>query len=315
MNKILRGLLVAGLIAIPALAHADDDDDAPRRPGAPAAEHDEGIDTEDIFGFTTGTDTGEKGEKQATLTLDGRFSKYGGSYGALTGTAEFEYSLTDNFKFALGGAWSAFNIKNVLGFDNFSGGGINGAFFEMKYRFLDHRTSPIGLSLSIEPEFALHDETSGEETSAYGIEFRLAADAELVKDKLFFAANLVYVPEWEREHEEADDEEALFGRSFWAKSSGLEVSGALTWQAVKDVFIGGEVRYLSAYEGNFLNSQNGWGVFVGPSIYAQLTKDAYVKAAWSVQVAGDTSEAPWSSNLDLVNFERQQFRVSAGFEF
>lgn len=306
-TKLLLASFLAGAVAFNAgLVRADDDDEAPRKGGA-AARAEEGIGTEDIFGFTLGSDTDEKGEKELTFTLDGRFGKLAGTYAAYTGEAEFEYAITDNLKLSLGGALSGFDISGVPGFDNVSGGGFNGAFVELKYRFLDHRTSPIGLSLSVEPEWARFDELTGEQGTAYGIEFRLAADAEIARDFLFAAVNLVYTPEWEREN--------LNGfNSSWVGSSGLELSGALTAQVAKDVFIGGEARYLAAYDGATFGNRQGWGFFLGPSVYAQVTEKLYVKAAWSFQVAGSPDFA-WNSSLDLLNFERQQGRVQVGFTF
>ncbi|MEP9354506.1 hypothetical protein ABLE93_13000 [Xanthobacter sp. KR7-65] len=313
MNRNSRGhcgrLALAALVAAlpllsPALARADDDDDAPKGPGAVAEE--ESIETENIFGFTLGTDTGEKGEKEVSFTLDGRFGRLGGSYAAYTGEAEFEYAVTDDFKVAVGAALNAFDISRVPGFDDVSGGGFGGAFFELKYRFLDRKTSPFGLSLSVEPEWARYDEASGERGTAYGIEFRLAADWELSKDFLFAAVNLVYAPEWERETED-------FITS-WSAGSGLELSGAVTAQVFKDIFIGGEVRYLAAYEGASFGDRQGWAVYLGPSIYAQVTENFFVKATWSFQVAGQ-ADLPWNSNLDLVNFDRNQGRLQVGFSF
>lgn len=262
LASLLLGVALLPCVAGVAFAHGakDDDDD---KPGANGVEAAEGVETENIFGFTLGTDTGEKGEKEVSFTVNGSLGKLGGHYGAYSGEAEFEYSITDNLKFAIGGALAGFDISGVPGIDNIRSGGLGGAFFEVKYRFLDHRTSPIGLSLSIEPEWSRLDETTGEQGTAYGIEFRLAADAEIVPNFLFAAVNLVYQPEWEREHED--------GISFWSAGSGLELSGALTAQVAKDVFLGGEMRYLTAYDGATLGDRQGWGLFVGPTLYAQVT--------------------------------------------
>lgn len=303
LASLLLGVALLPCAAGAGLAHSGDDDDD--KPGA-HGEAAEGIETENIFGFTLGTDTGEKGEKELTFTVDGRLGKLGGHYGAYSGEAEFEYSITDNLKFAVGGALAGFDISGIPGFDNTRSSGLAGAFFELKYRFLDHRTSPIGLSLSIEPEWSRLDELTGEQGTAYGIEFRLAADAEIVSNFLFAAVNLVYQPEWERENDN--------GIGLWSSGSGLEISGALTAQVAKDIFLGGEARYLAAYDGATLGDRQGWGLFVGPTLYAQVTPQFYVKAAWSFQIAG-SADFPVVSSLDLVNFERQQGRLQVGFQF
>jgi len=306
-------LLAGAALATASVARADDDDDDQKSPGM--AQESEGVETENIFGYTLGTDTGEKGEKELTFTLDGRLGKSGSTYEAVTGEVEFEYSLTDNLKFSLGAAVSDFNIRNVAGFEDTNAGGLSGAFFELKYRFLDYRTSPFGLSLSIEPEWSRLDELSGEASTAYGVEFRLAADKELIKDTLYAAINVAYIPEWEREELEVEinGNDVNLG-NFWSSSSGLEISGAVTAQVVKDVFLGGELRYLSAFSGNFLNSQEGWGLFLGPTLYTQVTESLYIKATWSFQLTGSSPESV-NAALDLVNFERQQGMLQVGFTF
>lgn len=303
-SKVLIASLLAGLLLAPASAARADDDDDGKGPGGGEVES---IETENIFGYTLGTDTGETGEKEVTFTLDGRLGKRAGTYTAYAGEAEFEYALTDDLKLSAGGVLNGFDISRVPGFDDRSGGGFGGAFIEVKYRFLDHRTAPFGLSLSIEPEWARYDEASGEAGTAYGIEFRLAADASLAGDFLFAAVNLVYAPEWERETED--------GLGFWSAGSGLELSGAVTAQVAKDLFLGGEIRYLAAYDGATLGDRTGWGLFLGPTLYAQVTRDLYVKAAWSIQVAGSADGLWNTSSLDLMNFERQQGRLQVGFSF
>ncbi len=58
-------------------------------------------DTEHIFGFTDGSDIGEKGEKEVENTFDARFGKVG-SYLATEGETEFLYTVTDNFRASIG---------------------------------------------------------------------------------------------------------------------------------------------------------------------------------------------------------------------
>jgi hypothetical protein len=66
---------------------------------------------------------------------------------------------------------------------------------------------------------------------------------------------------------------------------------------------------LRRYEGLGLDSFAGHAVFLGPTIYANLS-DA---VGWSTQVAGRAADDPgW---LDLTNFERHQARLLFGFTF
>src|SRR5262245_40247631 len=54
--------------------------------------HHHGIETEHLFGFTTGTDIDPPGAKHFIADLNGRFTKQSGSYAALS--QRFEYAFT-----------------------------------------------------------------------------------------------------------------------------------------------------------------------------------------------------------------------------
>ena len=54
-------------------------------------------------------------------------------------------------------------------------------------------------------------------------------------------------------------------------------------------------------------------LFVGPTLYARLSKRLWVIAAWSAQVAGRAVDVPGA--LDLTHFERYQAKVQFGLEF
>ena len=51
------------------------------------------------------------------------------------------------------------------------------------------------MTLSVEPEWHSFDETSGVRVSNYGLETKLEADTELVKNRLFLPFNTLYEPE------------------------------------------------------------------------------------------------------------------------
>ena len=57
----------------------------------------------------------------------------------------------------------------------------------------------------------------------------------------------------------------------------------------------------------------GEALFVGPTIYASLSKEFAISAAWSLQVAGRAADAPGS--LDLKNFERHQAKLRLMYNF
>ncbi|MBO0906250.1 hypothetical protein [Jiella sonneratiae] len=321
-------------VAMPAVpAFADDDDNEAER-----------VETEDIFGFTEGADTGEAGERELAISLETRFGK-GRFFSeepededlavllapaeqpddgptrfvSATVTAEAEYALTDRLKIGAEIAGVRFRQSNVFDPGDFSSGGLGGLAGEVKYRLLDRSQSPIGLALAGEVEWSRFDEVEGEREDSLSAGLSVMADVELVPDRLFAAVNLVYEPEWSigggDDPQEAEEEEEDEGSG---RESSFEASGALSVRVADGLFLGGELRYLVAGEGLAFEKVNGSALYLGPSLTAFLGEGAHLKAAWSTQVAGwidgDDDEDD-GGGLDLRDFERNRLLVSVGFEF
>ena len=100
----------------------------------------------------------------------------------------------------------------------------------------------------------------------------------------------------------------------WERESGFQALGAISGAVTPNLFVGAEVRYLAAYEGSFLNQLEGRALYVGPTLYARLAPKSTITLAYSWQVAGKATGEP-GQTLDLLNFERQQFRVRWVYEF
>ena len=100
----------------------------------------------------------------------------------------------------------------------------------------------------------------------------------------------------------------------WERESTFQALGAISGAVTPDLFLGAEVRYLAHYEGSFLNHLQGRALYVGPTLYARLSSKSTITLAYSWQVAGKAMEEP-DQKLDLLNFERQQFRVRWVSEF
>ena len=79
----------------------------------PPGLHAEGIDTEHLFGFTIGSDVGEAGEREFQNQATGRFGKSGGSYRALTNSAELEFVPIKNFRLEFSALAASYNVGGV----------------------------------------------------------------------------------------------------------------------------------------------------------------------------------------------------------
>src|SRR5579863_9599628 len=183
-RRTIRLLICAGAAAlVVANANSADAQDA-------SAFHE--IETKYIFGFTIGSSTGIEGERAVEPETVAGFGKRGGSY-ATGGTAlELEYTPTQYMQIELGPTFSYYNILNVPGLDNRNMGGINGVEADFRSLIIDRGSLPLAVTLSIEPEWHSLDETSGAAVSNYSLEAKLEADVELIKNRLFWAFNLLY---------------------------------------------------------------------------------------------------------------------------
>jgi hypothetical protein len=260
------------------------------------------IETKYIFGFTVGSAIEIEGEKAFEPDTVGQFGKRSGSYTA-TGT-ELEYEFTPNqyMQIELGPTVAYYNIHNVIGLDDRNMGSLNGFVGNLRYLIIDRGPSPFAVTLAAEPEWHSLDETTGAKVVNYALETRVEADAELIKNRLFFGFNLLYEPETTR---------ADLGA--WVNESTFGESTALAFQIIPKVAVGVELWYLRHYEGLAFNTFTGDAVFLGPTFYWQVTPKILVSAAWNTQIAGhETGVAP---ALDLTDFSHQRARLLLEFEF
>jgi len=261
------------------------------------------VDTQFIFGFTQGSDVGELREKEIESETMGRFGKTDGSYAVLTSQLRAEFTPAENFRFEVGAIVNYSSISGVSGLDDRSDVQFGGFALEGRYRLLNRRTAPVGVTISAEPHWTRIDDTSGELVANYGSEFVVAIDKELVADRIFAALNLRYDPEWTH----------VFSGDIWLQQSTLGISGALTAQVHEGVFFGIETHYVRGYDGITANAFLGDALFVGPTTYLRFSKSFAVSAALSIQVAGNAVNVP--GPLNLRDFERLQARLRFEYNF
>src|SRR6516225_3528388 len=243
----------------------------------PARGYAEGIDTEHIFAFMIGSDVGELGDREFQSETTGRFSKNGGMYGVVGHEVELEFVPVRDFRIEIGTTLSGRDIDGVPGLENSSGVAWQGASLDLRYRFLDRQTAPFGLTLAVE--------------------------RDVIPNLAVATLNLSYQPEWNH----------LVGTPAGEQESTLGAAFGLMARLGPDILIGGEVRYFRKYQAIGLEELVGQALFVGPTVYFQLSERARLTANWSVQAWGRTAGS--DGNLDLVNFERHQARLVFGVNF
>jgi hypothetical protein len=261
------------------------------------------IDTEHLFGFTIGSDVGEVGEKEIESSVTGRFGKQTGTYNAGSSTLSAESVPIANLRTEITGEVLGYGITGVGGLADQKYAAFGGLSADIRYRFLDRATAPFGFAVGAEPRWGRADDVTGQPANQYGVDFVAAVDWEPIRDRVVAAFNLLYQPETAR----------LKWTGTWSQQSTAGVAIGVMAQIQPGLFAGGEARYLRAYDGIGLETFAGQGFFIGPTVYLQLPKKAWIALAWSAQVAGQATASV--GPLDLVNFERRQARLLFGVNF
>ncbi|GJD94811.1 hypothetical protein [Methylobacterium iners] len=270
------------------------------------------VDTENLFGFTEGADTGEEGEQDVFLDTIGRFGKRkagpGSSrYGVADTKLSYQYDPTGNFSIELGVYGDARRVRNIADLDDKAFATFDGVEVDLKYQFLKgSKDQPFGLAIETRPRFARTLPIEGTGANIFDVETLLQADLQIVPDKVWLGANLSFEGAAGR----------LRGSGLGDRSSLFTVSNALSVRVGENTFLGPEMRYLRAYDGSYLNRFEGHAVFVGAGLHHRFTEKTFVTLAYAGQVWGrDRDPASAGRSFDLAHFERHNVRVKLGVMF
>jgi hypothetical protein len=261
------------------------------------------LETKYIFGFTTGSGIGLEGEKEFTVDSIGRFGKRDGHYAATETKYEFEFTPSQFIQIEFGALGSTHDIGGVTDLDDRSQIALGGAFAELRYLAIERTSNnPLSVTLAVEPTVRRIDETSGERVRNFEFETTVNADLELLKNRLFAGANLLYEPEVTQNVMGDTQREATFGGS-----------AALSLRVASNVVLGGEVWYLRHYDAANLTAFTGDTVMLGPSLFIRFTPKMFMTAAWNAQVWGREVGNPVSLNLS--EFQRNRAKLKFAWEF
>lgn len=270
---------------------------------AATASHADEIETEHLFGFTTGTDVGSVGEREFEGSTTARLAKRSGNYSAASQMFSAEFVPLPNLRTEYSATFVAHDISGVSGFDNRRQLAIGGFSADFRYQLLDRTSAPFGFAIGAEPHWSRIEDVSGASVREYGADFVAAFDKEIVPDRIVAAFNVLYQPEVSRSKTTGT----------WSQESTSGIAAAAMAQISPGVFFGLEGRYLRHYDSIGFDTFDGHAAFLGPTLYVKLSQRAWVAAAWSAQIAGHAIGTPGS--LDLVHFERHQVRFLFGLNF
>lgn len=262
------------------------------------------IETKYIFGFLDGADIGLEGEKAIEFETNVDFRRRQGRFSSIEQEVAFEHVLTQNFSYEFAVRGSAHRVKNDETLADKSVVRWAGLSTKLRYLVVGRGPeSPVGVTLSVEPEWSRVDGEQGTATRSVGGTFKAIADTALVENRVFAALNLSYAPEWEK----------AVGDPQWQRSTtfgaGLAVAARFTPKAT----VGAAAEYFLAYDSLGFGAFQGRSLYLGPTLHIQITRKIMMAAAFSTQVAGHALAD--DRRLDLANFSRHRARVKFEYEF
>jgi hypothetical protein len=254
----------------------------------------------DAFGFATGSDVADLGAWGVALDTIGSNGIRGGSAYTVAPTVQVSGSFFPCLEVGPYGFLSYSNFKPY-------GGGVStktsifGGGVEMKYKLLGRAPHGIGLTFAVSPNYSSSDSSPGLNFSQFGNSFRLLADAELVKGRLYGAFNVELF-------------QTMPSNTPALNTSIFAVRGAVTTPVTDALYLGAEASYQRAYTGAWLNRYQANAVYVGPTFFWAINDKFTLNGTWAYQVAGDSKANPTRS-LGIDNFSRHQARLKLAYAF
>lgn len=262
---------------------------------------------ENPFTYNYTADVEEAGKTEAEFWITGRRGKGEGHYDAQDYRFELEHGFTERFGAS---AYIDFASHHVSGLDpdldavqrDFAFQGLSAEF---KYKLLDDERDGIGFTIYAEPGWSRIHDVEGKKSAEYELEIKAIFSKGFYKDKVIWAGNLTFEPEWEHERG------AATVSSRWEKELKLQGSMGVSFRVLPQLYIGGEARYSAVYP-NWNRGLHGdsSALFAGPTV-SFSADDWSGQLSFLPQLGGSPSPAG-GRNLD--EFEKREFRLRISHE-
>lgn len=263
---------------------------------------------EQYFGYTYSAELLGKGQTEAEFWATDRRGKQTGHFDAQDYRIELEHGVTNRFSVAGYANFAGHHIRN----DEESVDrdfALRGLSAEFKYQVLSPFKDGLGLTLYAEPAWSkIHG--GGEKGTELELEFKALLQKNLLDDRLIWAANLTFEPEWEKEQEV--NEVTGVSEAEWKKELKLEVSSGLTYRVANGWYAGVEGRYASVYPDwtNGLHRET-YAVFAGPVVHYG-GKKWWATLSYQPQLFGGPSPG---GGRALDEYEKREVRLKVGYNF
>jgi hypothetical protein len=263
---------------------------------------------ENPFVYNYTADIEDRGETEAALWITDRRGKSGGQYDAQDYRLELEHGFTDRFSAA---TYAMFASHHITGMEpqldsvrrDFAFQGLSAEF---KYELLDDDKDGVGFTVYAEPGWSRIHDVEGSKGAEYELELKAIFSKGFDSDRVVWAANLTFEPEWEHER----DKMTNTGR--WNRELKLAASTGVAYRLLSNVYLGAEARYSGVYPDwtNGLRSSAS-AFFAGPTI-------SFSAGEWSgalsylPQLGGSPSQ---DGGRNLGEFESREVRLRIAHEF
>jgi len=266
---------------------------------------------EQYFGYAYSAEVLPKGGTEMELWATDRRGKAEGHYDAQDYRIELEHGFTDGLTISGYANLDSHHIRNDPDLErthrDFAFQGLSAEF---KYNVLSPYKNGFGLTLYAEPGWSRIHSVEGEKGTEYELELKAILQKNFLQDRLIWAANLTFEPEWEKEKEV--DEETGLTESEWEKELKLEVSTGLSYRVAPGWYAGVEGRYASVYPDwtSGLHRET-YAVFAGPAIHYG-GKKWWATLSYQPQLFGSPSPG---HSLALDEYEKRELRLKIGYNF
>ena len=267
---------------------------------------------EAYFGYVYGSETLAKGQTEAELWATDRRGKGEGHYDAQDYRLELEHGFSNRLTVS---GYANFVSHHVRGLEpdienvhrNFAFQGLSAEF---KYNLLSPYKDGIGLTLYAEPGWSRIHSVEGKKGTEYELELKAILQKNFLDDRLIWATNFTFEPEWERDRQ--IDPASGLAQTVWDKELKLQVTSGVAYRLGGGWYGGVEGRYASVYP-NWTEGlhRKAYAVSAGPSIHYGA-KRWWFTATYLPQWFGSPSPA---GSLTYGEFEKRELRLKVGYDF
>lgn len=266
---------------------------------------------EQYFGYTYSAEVLARGETETELWATDRRGKENGHYDAQDYRLELEHGFTNRLTVSGYANLVSHNIHGSSDLEDTSRDfAFQGVSTEFKYNVLSPYQNGLGLTLYAEPGWSRIHKVEGKKGSELELEFKAILQKNFLDDRLIWAANLTFEPEWER----ATQQDPLTGdiARKWQKELKVELSSGVSSRFAPGWYAGLEGRYASVYPNwtHGLHRQT-YAVFAGPAVHYG-GKKWWATLSYQPQLFGEPSP---SGSLALDEYEKREIRLKVGYDF